>query len=125
MAINPGLQSYTETENDYIEGINTPHGRVTILFDTIISNLDNMMETHPKTDFVSLGKCLNGLKILANSLNMEKGGEMANNLVELYDYCRRSINNYVQEKNIDKLNEAHGILSKLADGWKAIKPKKS
>ena len=124
MAINQALESYKQNENDYVEGINSPHGRINILFDTIISNLENLMDKHPKTDFTSLGKCLNGITILANSLDMEAGGEMAQNLVELYEYCRKNITNYIQDKNIGKLEETHAIFSKLSEGWKSIAPDK-
>ena len=124
MAINQALEAYKQNENDYVEGINSPHGRINILFDTIISNLENLMDNHPKTDFISLGKCINGISILANSLNMEQGGEMAQNLVELYEYCRKNINNYVREKDIGKLEETHAIFSKLSEGWKGIDPDK-
>ena len=124
MAINQALEAYKQNENDYIEGINSPHGRINILFDTIISNLENLMDNHPKTDFISLGKCINGISILANSLNMEQGGEMAQNLVELYEYCRKNINSYVREKDIKNLEETHAIFSKLSEGWKGISPDK-
>ena len=124
MAINQALESYKQSENDYVKGINSPHGRISILFDTIISNLENLMDNHPKTDFISLGKCLNGITILASSLNMKEGGEVAQNLVELYEYCRKTINNYIQDKKIDKLEEVHSIFSKLSEGWQGISPDK-
>ncbi len=124
MAINQALEAYKQNENDYVKGINSPHGRINILFDTIISNLENLMDNHPKTDFISLGKCINGISILANSLNMEQGVEMAQNLVELYEYCRKNINNYIREKDIGKLEETHAIFSKLSEGWKGIDPDK-
>jgi flagellar protein FliS len=123
MAINHALESYKKNDNDYIEGINSPHGRVSILFDTILSSVDSMVEKHPKTDFINLGKSLNGISILANSLNHKDGGEIADNLVELYDYCRRSLSDYVQDKDIKKLDEVYSIITKLSDGWKAIDPK--
>ena len=124
MAINQALEAYKQNENDYLEGINSPHGRINILFDTIISNLENLMDNHPKTDFISLGKCLNGITILASSLNMKEGGEVAQNLVELYEYCRKTINNYIQDKKIEKLEEVHSIFSKLSEGWQGISPDK-
>ncbi len=124
MAVNHALESYKQNENDYVKGINSPHGRISILFDTIISNLENLMDNHPKTDFISLGKCLNGITILASSLNMKEGGEVAQNLVELYEYCRKTINNYIQDKKIEKLEEVHSIFSKLSEGWQGISPDK-
>ena len=124
MAINHALESYKQNENEYVKGINSPHGRISILFDTIISNLENLMDNHPKTDFISLGKCLNGITILAGSLNMKEGGEVAQNLVELYEYCRKTINDYIQDKKIEKLEEVHSIFSKLSEGWQGISPDK-
>jgi flagellar protein FliS len=123
MAMSYALESYKQNESEYVEGINSPHGRVTILFETILSNLDNLMEKDPKTDFVSLGKCINAISILANSLNMKEGGEIAENLVELYDYCRRTINSYLEEKNVKKLEEVHTIFSNLSEGWQGINPR--
>ncbi len=124
MAINQALESYKQSENDYIKGINSPHGRITILFDTIISNLEKLIDNHPKTDFISLGKCLNGITILSASLNLKEGGEIAQNLVELYEYCRKNINNYLEDKKIEKLEEVHSIFSKLSEGWQGISPDK-
>ena len=114
MAINQALESYKRNENDYVKGINSPHGRITILFDTIISNLENLIDNHPKTDFISLGKCLNGITILSSSLNLKEGGEVAQNLVELYEFCRKNISNYLEDKKIEKLEEVHAIFSKLS-----------
>jgi flagellar protein FliS len=122
MAMNYALETYKQTESDYVEGINTPHGRVTILFDTIISSLEKLMQNHPKTDFVNFGKCINAITILSGSLNIREGGELAQNLIELYDYCRRTINSYLQEKNIKKLEEVHTIFLNLAEGWEGINP---
>ncbi len=124
MAINQALKSYKQSENDYVKGINSPHGRITILFDTIISNLEKLIDNHPKTDFISLGKCLNGITILSASLNLKEGGEIAQNLVELYEYCRKNINNYLEDKKIEKLEEVHSIFSKLSEGWQGISPDK-
>ena len=124
MAINQALESYKQNENDYVKGINSPHGRITILFDTILSNLEKLIDNHPKTDFISLGKCLNGITILSASLNLKEGGEIAQNLVELYEYCRKNINNYLEDKKIEKLEEVHSIFSKLSEGWQGISPDK-
>ena len=36
--------TYKQTDREYIEGIETPHGRIKILYQTIISNIDKMPE---------------------------------------------------------------------------------
>ena len=87
----------------------------------MLINLDKLKETHPKTDFVSLGKCVNILTVLSGSLNTKEGGELAENLLELYDYCKRMLNEYLEDKNTKKLEEVYLIFNNLSDGWNGIK----
>ena len=88
----------------------------------MISNLDKLKETHPKTDFISLGKCVNILTVLAGSLNVKDGGELAQNLLELYDYCKRVLNEYLEGKDVRKLDEVYLIFTNLSESWDAIQP---
>ena len=120
MAVNNAFDVYKKSENEYVQGIESAHGRIKILFDTMITNLDNLKETHPKTDFVSLGKCVNILTVLAGSLNVKDGGELATNLLELYDYSKRVLNEYLEDKNTKKLEEVYLIFKNLSEGWNGI-----
>lgn len=124
MAMNTAYEAYKKSDSEYIEGIETPHGRVMILFETVIDNVENLIEAHPKTDFVSLGKSVNSITVLAGSLNIKDGGELADNLAELYDYSKRCLNQYLEDKNITKLEEVKSIFEKLSEGWSGIDPKK-
>ena len=123
MSINKAFDTYKKSNSEYVEGIESPHGRVKILFEAFVDNIDNLIEAHPKTDFVSLGKCINSITVLAGSLNTEKGGDLANNLLELYDYSKRKLNEYLEDKNIKKLEEVKSIFEKLLEGWTEIDPK--
>ena len=49
MSVNTAFDAYKKSENEYVPGIESAHGRIKILFDTMISNLDKLKETHPKT----------------------------------------------------------------------------
>ena len=120
MALNRGFDTYKQESQEYIAGIDSAHGRIKILFDTFIQNLDNQIEKHPKTDFLSLGKCLNVLTILSDSLNTSEGGELAENLLELYDYSRRTLREYLETKELKKLEEVYSIVTKLSEGWDGI-----
>ena len=120
MAINMAFDAYKKNESEYVEGIESAHGRIKILFDTMIISLDKLKESHHKTDFVNLGKCVNILTVLAGSLNVKDGGELAQNLLELYDYCKRVLNEYLEDKNTKKLDEVYLIFTNLSEGWNGI-----
>ena len=119
------LNAYKQTDQNYVNGIETPHGRIKILYETIIDNLDKLLEKHPKTDFVSYGKCINALNILSSSLDMEAGKDLAKNLSELYSYCSNQINDYLEIKNNQKLLEVKEIISGLLQAWDQIDLNKS
>ncbi|OUU30981.1 MAG: hypothetical protein CBD69_000260 [Crocinitomicaceae bacterium TMED209] len=115
------VTTYKENDQEYIKGIETPHGRIKILYETIISNIDKLNERHPKTDFVSFGKCMNALKILSSSLDAEKGKELAKNLEDLYGYCADKLREYLEDKNEHKIVEVRNIISGLLEAWEQIR----
>ena len=55
---------------------------------------------------------------------MEAGGELAENLLGLYDYCNREIKKYLELKDVEKLKEVKDIIYSLAESWESIDPKK-
>ena len=68
MSVKNAANQYKQNDREYIKGIETPHGRIKIIYETILINLDQLANRHPKTDFVSFGKCINALKILSSSI---------------------------------------------------------
>ena len=120
MSLDNAAQTYKNTENIYAKGIETPHGRIKIVFDVIEKNLEKVSSVHPKTDFVAYGKVLQGIVILSSSLDMDKGGQMADDLNELYAYCEKTMKEYLESKNSEKLREVESIIGGIADSWSKI-----
>ena len=120
MSLDNAVQTYKNTENIYAKGIETPHGRIKIVFDVIEKNLEKVSSVHPKTDFVAYGKVLQGIVILSSSLDMDNGGQMADDLNELYAYCEKTMKEYLESKNSEKLREVESIIGGIADSWSKI-----
>ena len=120
MSLDNAVQTYKNAENIYAKGIETPHGRIKIVFDVIEKNLEKVSSVHPKTDFVAYGKVLQGIVILSSSLDMDKGGQMADDLNELYAYCEKTMKEYLESKNSEKLREVESIIGGIADSWSKI-----
>ena len=91
------------------------------LYETILINLDQLANRHPKTDFVSFGKCINALKILSSSLDMDKGQDLAKNLQDLYIYSSNILKEYLEDKNEKKIVEVRNIISGLLEAWEEIR----
>ena len=123
MGNNQVANTYKQTDREYIEGIETPHGRIKILYQTIISNIDKLNRQHPKTDFLSFGKCVNALKILSAALDKEAGKDLAENLENLYVYCSNRLREYLEDKNEQKIIEVREIISGLLEAWEGAENK--
>ena len=121
MSAKQAANTYKQTDKEYIKGIETPHGRIKILYETIITNIDQLSDKHPKTNFLSFGKCLNALKILSSSLDMNQGKDLAKNLNDLYIYCSEKLREYLEDKDEQKLVEVKDIISGLLEAWEEIR----
>ena len=86
-----------------------------------ITNIDKLSDKHPKTNFLSFGKCLNALNILSSSLDMKQGKDLAKNLNDLYIYCSEKLREYIEDKDDRKLVEVRDIISGLLEAWEEIK----
>ena len=121
MSVKQAATVYKQADQGYIKGIETPHGRIKLLYETIITSIDKLNRKHPKTDFLSFGKCLNALKILSASLDMKQGKDLAKNLSDLYAYCSEKLREYLDDKDYRKLVEVRDIISGLLEAWEEIR----
>ncbi len=123
MSLDQVANSYKQSENMYVEGIETPHGRVRLIFEQLEINLEKIIVKHPQTDFVAYGKVVQCFMILSDSLDFQKGESLAEQLNELYDYCVRTVKGYLTEKDVTKLEEVLSIVNQLSESWNSIEPK--
>ena len=122
MSLDQVANSYKQADNLYVKGMDTPHGRVKIIFEQLEVNIEKIISNHPKTEFVAFGKVMQCFMVLSGSLDFEKGESLAEQLNELYDYCARTVKDYLTEKDITRLEEVLTIVTELANSWKSIEP---
>ncbi len=122
MSLDQVANSYKQADNLYVKGMDTPHGRIKIIFEQLEVNIEKIISNHPKTEFVAFGKVMQCFMVLSGSLDFEKGESLAEQLNELYDYCARTIKDYLTEKDITRLEEVLTIVTELANSWKSIEP---
>ena len=123
MSLDQVANSYKQSENLYVKGIETPHGRVRLIFEQLEINLEKIIVKHPQTNFVAYGKVVQCFMILSDSLDFQKGESLAEQLNELYDYCVRTVKGYLTEKDVTKLEEVLSIVNQLSESWNSIEPK--
>ncbi len=75
-------------------------------------------EMDRKSEFI--GKAIGIVNGLRTSLDLENGGEVAENLNNLYGYINRRLIEANVSNDIEILNEVYSLMSELKEGWDAI-----
>lgn len=102
----------------------SPHTLVSMLFDGILKNLAVTTGAIDRNDISEKGRKISAaIKIIDNlraSLDMDRGGELSNNLASLYDYMERRLleANVKNDKAI--LKEVASLIEDLKSGWDAM-----
>lgn len=57
---------------------------------------------------------------LQGSLDFEKGGDLANNLNELYSYVTRRLFHVNAQNDVVALDEIYGLMREIRDAWEGV-----
>jgi flagellar protein FliS len=75
-------------------------------------------ETQAKGEKIS--KALGLIEALVLALDIERGGELAENLERLYDYMSRTLLKANLENRVDLLKEVSALVREVKVGWDGI-----
>lgn len=102
----------------------SPVKQVVMLYDKAIACLKAAIEDIKNNDIKSkvnnINRATEIILALNSSLDMEKGGEIAKNLRELYEFSYGKILEAHAKNDIQLLQDIVEILEKLREGWEGI-----
>ncbi|MCI5829417.1 MAG: flagellar export chaperone FliS [Treponema sp.] len=100
---------------------------IVMLYEGAVSNLEKAMALIENTGKIQaknieafgnhLQKVMDIITELEISLDMDKGGEIAKNLMSLYVYFNKVLLEATMDHKIDKLQFVHKMLSELHESW--------
>ena len=102
-----------------------PHELINLLFNGLLETLNLAKGAMERKDIATKGKAISkavrlldeGLKAALNPA----GGELTNNLTNLYNYCIRRLTEANLHNEVAAIDEVHNLISPVADGWRAIR----
>ena len=126
---NKAAATYKRIGVESIVSAADPHQLISLLFADISLNL-SMWEYHLENNNISArAECVNkAIKLLTSlqaCLDFKSGGELANNLDELYGYCIKIIFRGNATQDITLIKEAGGVIKGLQEAWDSIPPASS
>ena len=115
-----GINAYKQTNITTAD----PLKLVLMCYEKAISNLKTAREKYAAEEYEPKAKALQTvqdiLSLLMQSLDFEKGGEIADNLNSLYAYMQRRITEGDLQKDLQAFDEVAGMLEELESGWEEI-----
>lgn len=123
-ATNNAANHYSQV--DTYTGVNgaDSHRLVLMLLNGALSNIAVAKGSIERQDIAGKGEAIghaisivNGLR---SSLNLEVGGELAENLDNLYDYMERRLLEANMHSDRTMLEEVSGLLHEIKEGWMNI-----
>ena len=81
-----------------------------------LKDIENNLETIKKKSVTISKICV----VLQNSLDLERGGEVASNLNHLYQHIRFSVARVTDDNDFSYLQSAQKVTAQLTEGWSKV-----
>ena len=95
-----------------------------MLYDGALRFVDEARTAHARKDLrargVAISKTLAIIGELQNTLDMEKGGAVAEQLDNLYTYINSRLLDVTLKQDIAACDEVHNLLSTVRDAWSQV-----
>ncbi len=117
------IKKYQSTGLAHVEQAD-PHTLISLIMQHILGNLAGAKGAIDRKDIVAknkmLGKVIGLIGELQDSLDMEKGGELSENLYNLYTYMITQVSQANLKNSTEPLTEVISLITEIKSGWDGI-----
>ncbi|GAA5645295.1 MULTISPECIES: flagellar export chaperone FliS [Vibrio] len=121
MLMDSGYDSYQQVDLDAQAAAANPHQLVVMLIDGLLDEIErtrgHIAAARLAEKGTSINKCMNILIGLDSALDEENGGEIAQNLHQLYDFCQIELYQASVQNDVDKLANVEKVMANIREGW--------
>lgn len=118
------VQQYANTYVETAVSEATPHKLVEMLYDGALKNMNLAKVFMLQKDFekksIYINKALSILASLRTCVDLEKGGDIAKNLYDLYDYCYRRLFESSLKNDTEIVDEIISHIRTVSEAWKMM-----
>ena len=120
-------QAYQNAERQALEETNDPHLIIMTMLDALVKSMiifaDNVdLKNGGNSELKSkhFSRALSMIYALQTSLDFEKGGDIANNLFQLYEYARLKLIEDLGKGVANGTPQALEVIASITDAWKEM-----
>ena len=127
--MNFSFQMQNYLDNDIASKVenDNPHKIIEEILKDLKNNLSLLAHCLENNDTISraksdsFSKSLTAIYILQSSLDFQQGGEIAENLNKIYEFCRTTIIKSFSKKDFEAIKKLEPLIDEILEGWKEIK----
>lgn len=116
-----GFEAYQQVDVEAQAAAARPYQLVLMLVDGFMDNLTraegHMAANRLKEKGESIGKCIDIIGGLNSALDMRQGGELAQQMNQLYDFCSMKLFEASVHNDAQKLAEVRSVMGNIQEGW--------
>ncbi len=120
-----GVNQYTNVHNESGLADASPHHLIQMLMDGFLARVNAAKGAMARSDMelkaVYISRAMAIVGGLSESIDLEKGGEIAVNLSQLYNYMTNRLLQASRENDERILDEVASLMKEIKEGWDAIK----
>ena len=123
MNVQIAKDAYSKVKKETSSSSKVDHANVGLALRKLKSSMSNMVHTEEKKNFnQSYKTALYSIYFLQKSLDFDKGGELANNLFRLYEFCKLTVQDSVlfNEPKKSNLLACSKYISSIIESWEKI-----
>ncbi|EJE4560667.1 TPA: flagellar export chaperone FliS [Vibrio parahaemolyticus] len=121
MLMDSGYDSYQQVDLDAQAAAANPHQLVIMLIDGLLDEIErirgHLAAKRLAEKGAGINKCMNILIGLTSALDDENGGEIAENLRQLYDFCQVELYYASVQNDTDRLMNVERVMGNIREGW--------
>ena len=120
-------QAYQNAERQALEETNDPHLIIMTMLDALVKsmqifvdNIDLKKGGNAEMKSKHFSRAISIIYALQSSLDFEKGGDIANNLFQLYEYGRVKLIEDLGKGVADSTPQAIEVIASIRDAWEEM-----
>jgi flagellar protein FliS len=127
MNLSVARSMYVQDQKVHINDTLDSHSTILIVMKTLNKNMQKIIDPGNKTSRLNteFTNAFTAIYILQSSLDFTRGGEIAENLFRVYEYCRQQMLKAFSRKTDHNLDTCVVLLDEIIRSWEDIRESKS
>ena len=114
---------YKKNQNSSSGDIDDPYELIELTLSTLLKSL-KVLSCDNLTDEAAnrhITRSLTAIYLLQDSIDVDKGGDLALNLLNVYEHCRLKVLEYSSKRDIELIENCIELIDIILESWKTCK----